>query len=56
MQLLAVTDVTEMRALLDSDEYLFRFDAGVLDTSSKLELCDCSRIVQSLATFFRLCG
>lgn len=41
-----------MRALLDSDEFEFRFDIGVSDLSSRVELSDRVCIVQSLATHF----
>lgn len=51
-QLEAAQTVEEMRALLDSEEFEFRFDVGVSDVSMKLELSDRDRIVQSLATYF----
>ena len=38
--------------MLNSDGFSFRFDIGVTDSSSKLELCDRSQIVQSIATYY----
>ena len=54
VQLEAAQTVEEMRALLDSEEFEFRFDIGFADLSSKLELSDRDRIVQSLATHFTI--
>lgn len=41
-----------MRELLDSDSFDFRFEVGVTDVASRLELHDRARIVQSLSTHF----
>lgn len=54
VQLGAAKTVEEMRVLLDSDDFEFRFDVGVSDFSMKLELSDCDRIIQSLATYFTI--
>lgn len=39
-----------LRDVLDSNELDFRFELGISDVSSTLELTDCSRIVDALAT------
>ena len=41
-----------MRALLDDDGFDFRFEIGVADLSSSLELSDRFRIIQSLSTHY----
>ena len=52
IQLLNVTSVEEMRKILDSDEYDMRYDIGIGQSSSSLELSDLDRIVQAFATHF----
>ena len=44
VQLEAAQTVEEMRALLDSEEFEFRFDIGVSDISSRVGLSDRVRI------------
>lgn len=39
-----------VRTLLDSEEFSFRFDVGVVDLSRNVELSDRDRLVQPLAT------
>ena len=41
-----------MRELLDDDSFDFRFEVGVTDVASCLELHDRPRIVESLSTHF----
>lgn len=40
----------KLRDVLDSDELDFQFELGISDVSSTLELTDCSRNVDALAT------
>ena len=42
----------KMRELLDDDSFDFRFEVGVTDVASRLELHDRPRIVESLSTHF----
>jgi len=44
--------VESVRTLLDSEEFSFRFDVGVVDLSRNVEFSDRDQIVQSLATYF----
>ena len=39
-----------MRELLDSDDYIFRFEIGVTDAAASLE--DCKRIVTSISKYY----
>lgn len=43
-----------MRTLLDSDEFDIRYDIGVSQPTSSLQLIDCDQIVQSFATHFSI--
>ena len=43
-----------MRALLDSDEFDFRYDIGIAQLSQNLHLRDCMRIVKSCAAHFTI--
>ena len=52
MQLQKTTNVEEMRALLDSDEYDFRYDVGVTQPSHTSQFADLDCIVQSLAMHY----
>ena len=45
-----------MRQILDSDEFDFRYDIGVSDLSNNLQLTDCARVVQSLASHYVVVG
>ena len=44
----------EMRTVLDSEEFDFRFDIGVAQPSQNLYLRDCMRIVKSCAAHFTI--
>lgn len=41
-----------MRSILDGDDFDFRFEVGLAELSSRLELSDCRRIVQSISRYF----
>lgn len=54
MQLQEVTSIDEMRALLDSNNYDFRYDVGVTQPSHTLALADLNCMVQSLAMHYAI--
>ena len=49
-----MTNVEEMRQLLDSDEYQMRFNIGLGQPSSSLHLSDLSTIVEMFSTHYSL--
>ncbi len=52
MQLESVANLEEMKLLLDSDEYSFRFDIGLSQPSASLKFSDREMLVKSFATHF----
>ena len=43
-----------MRELLDSDEFIFRFEVGIMEATAKLGLDDCKRIVSSISKYYTI--
>jgi hypothetical protein len=43
-----------MREMLDSDEFVFRFEVGVIDAAAKLGLEDCRRIVSTISKYYTI--
>lgn len=49
-----MTSVDEMRNLLDSDEFDFRYDIGIAQPSKDLQLRDCDRVVKLCAAHYTI--
>ena len=52
LQILSAQTTEDLRALLDSEEFEFRFDAGITVSSSSFTVDDCKRVGMALAMHF----